>query len=184
MALELPWRDGYRISRIVCLIFSWMSLRILQFFLCQLEENHHLEVPQDLYKLLFERNLEIKCKVGCIFLMVTVSLLPRAVFGPTDHREDPPHFTRKPFSLKMILPPIKRTYCPLRSILAFVLVKTFPATEWSTISHQEIFIRYRLGKVLLYWWVICWWWLTEKRWVILADPPKSSFLLTKIHLFT
>ena len=140
MAMELPSSDGYRISRIVCLNFSWKSLRISQFFLCQLEENHHLEVPQDLYKLLFERNLEIKCKVGCIFLMVTVSLLPRAVFGPTDHREDPPHFTRKPFSLKMILPPIKRTYCPLRSILAFVLVKTFPATEWSTISHQEIFI--------------------------------------------
>ena len=49
-------------------------------------------------------------------------------------------FRKKSFSLKMILPPIKRTYCPLRSILAFVLVKTFPATEWSTISHQEIFI--------------------------------------------
>ena len=74
-----------------------MNLRILQFFLCQLGEIHHQEVRQDLYKLLFEQNLE------------------------TQDLEF--------FSLKMILPPMKRTYCPLRSILAFVLVKTFPATE-------------------------------------------------------
>ena len=74
-----------------------MNLRTLQFFLCQLGEIHHQEVRQDLYKLLFEQNLE------------------------TQDLEF--------FSLKMTLPPIKRTYCPLRSILAFVLVKTFPATE-------------------------------------------------------
>ena len=74
-----------------------MRVRILQFSLCQLEEIHHLEVRQDLYKLLFEQNLEMQ--------------------------------NLEFFSLKMTLPPIKRTYCPLRSILAFVLVKTFPATE-------------------------------------------------------
>ena len=32
-------------------------------------------------------------KVGCIFLMVVVSILPDTVFGPNDHREDVPHFT-------------------------------------------------------------------------------------------
>ena len=37
-----------------------MSLRTLQFFLCQLGEIHHQEVRQDLYKLLFEQNLEMQ----------------------------------------------------------------------------------------------------------------------------
>ena len=32
-------------------------------------------------------------KVGCIFLMVVVSILPHTEFGPNDHREDVPHFT-------------------------------------------------------------------------------------------
>ena len=31
-------------------------------------------------------------KVGCIFPMVVVSILPRAEFGPKDHREDALHF--------------------------------------------------------------------------------------------
>lgn len=37
-----------------------MSLRISQFFLCQSGEIHHQEVRQDLYKLLFEQNLEMQ----------------------------------------------------------------------------------------------------------------------------
>ena len=32
-------------------------------------------------------------KVGCIFPMFVVSLLPHAEFGKSDHREDAPHFT-------------------------------------------------------------------------------------------
>ena len=40
------------------------------------------------------------------------------------------------FFSSAILPPIKRTYWPLSRILALVLVKTFPATEWSAIFHQ------------------------------------------------
>ena len=31
-------------------------------------------------------------KVGCVFPMVIVSILPHAEFGPNDHRENPPHF--------------------------------------------------------------------------------------------
>ena len=31
-------------------------------------------------------------KVGCIFPMVVVYLLPQAEFGRNDHREDAPHF--------------------------------------------------------------------------------------------
>ena len=31
-------------------------------------------------------------KVGCVFPMVIVSILPHAEFGPNDHREDAPHF--------------------------------------------------------------------------------------------
>ena len=32
------------------------------------------------------------CKVGCLFPMVGVSILPIAEVGPNDHREDAPHF--------------------------------------------------------------------------------------------
>ena len=32
-------------------------------------------------------------KVGYVFSMVIVSMLPRAEFGPNDHQEDAPHFT-------------------------------------------------------------------------------------------
>ena len=31
-------------------------------------------------------------KVGCVFAMVVVSILPQAEFGPNDHRQDAPHF--------------------------------------------------------------------------------------------
>ena len=31
-------------------------------------------------------------KVGCVFSMVIVSILPHAEFGPNDHREDAPYF--------------------------------------------------------------------------------------------
>ena len=33
-------------------------------------------------------------KVGCVFAMVVVSILPYAEFGRNDHREDAPHFKR------------------------------------------------------------------------------------------
>ena len=32
-------------------------------------------------------------KVGCVFLMVAVPMLPHAEFGQTDHGEDASHFT-------------------------------------------------------------------------------------------
>ena len=32
-------------------------------------------------------------KVGCVFTMVVVSILPQAELGPNDHREDAPHFS-------------------------------------------------------------------------------------------
>ena len=32
-------------------------------------------------------------KVGCVFPMVTVSILLHVEFGRNDHREDAPHFT-------------------------------------------------------------------------------------------
>ena len=34
-------------------------------------------------------------KVGCVFLIVVVSILPRAEFGPSDHREDAFRFITK-----------------------------------------------------------------------------------------
>ena len=36
----------------------------------------------------------ISAKVGCPFPVVLVSILPHAEFGPDDHREDAPHFTK------------------------------------------------------------------------------------------
>ena len=36
-------------------------------------------------------------KVGCVFSMVAVSMLPHAEFGPKDHREDAPNFNRVHF---------------------------------------------------------------------------------------
>ena len=35
----------------------------------------------------------VSTKVGCVFPMVVVSILPHAEFGPNDHREDAPHFS-------------------------------------------------------------------------------------------
>ena len=40
----------------------------------------------------FQQNTLQISKVGCVFLMVVVSLLPNAEFGRNDHREDAPHF--------------------------------------------------------------------------------------------
>ena len=39
-------------------------------------------------------------KVGCVFPMVNVSILPQARFGPSDPREDAPHFTISPYLIK------------------------------------------------------------------------------------
>ena len=33
-------------------------------------------------------------KVGCVFPMVAVSILPHAEFGPNDHRADAPRFNK------------------------------------------------------------------------------------------
>ena len=40
-----------------------------------------------------------KCKVGCVFQMVVVSILPHVVFGLNDHLDDAPHF---PYELDVI----------------------------------------------------------------------------------
>ena len=45
--------------------------------------------------------VELATKLGCIFPMVIVSILPHTEFGPNDHWEDAPHFkilTRTYFS--------------------------------------------------------------------------------------
>ena len=36
--------------------------------------------------------LEREIKVGCVFSMVAVSILPHAEFGPNDHQDEAPHF--------------------------------------------------------------------------------------------
>ena len=49
----------------------------------------------------FPKNLPIRVKllqdikVGCVFPMVVVSILPHAEFGQNDHREDAPHFSNE-----------------------------------------------------------------------------------------
>jgi len=40
-----------------------------------------------------------KNKVGCVFPMFVVSILPHAEFGSNDHREDAPHFIISVFLL-------------------------------------------------------------------------------------
>ena len=40
----------------------------------------------------FNSKLDIEGKVGCVFSMVVVSILPHAEFGPNDHQKDAPHF--------------------------------------------------------------------------------------------
>ena len=34
-------------------------------------------------------------KVGCVYPMVIIPILPQAEIGPDDHREDAPHFRTK-----------------------------------------------------------------------------------------
>ena len=41
------------------------------------------------------KSLTVLNKVGCVFSMVVVSILPHAEFGPNDHQKDAPHFTYK-----------------------------------------------------------------------------------------
>ena len=36
--------------------------------------------------------LKLKIKVGCIYPMVVVSILPHAEFGPNEHQEEAHHF--------------------------------------------------------------------------------------------
>ena len=41
------------------------------------------------------KNVDPENKVGCVFPMVVVSILPHTEFGPNDHREDASHFILK-----------------------------------------------------------------------------------------
>ena len=63
------------------------------------------EIEEKLYKDMFEEFIQNKkvCKVGCVFPMVVVSILPHAKFGPRDHREHAPHFTSLSFQYKSML---------------------------------------------------------------------------------
>ena len=45
-----------------------------------------------------------KYKVGCVFLMVVVSLLHHVEFGPNDHREYAPHFRRHQIRFNFCIP--------------------------------------------------------------------------------
>ena len=40
----------------------------------------------------YYRGHPLETKVGCVFPMVAVSVLPHAEFGPNEHREDAHHF--------------------------------------------------------------------------------------------
>ena len=40
-------------------------------------------------------------KVGCVFPMVIVTILPHAEFGPNDHREKASHFTKSSSGSKL-----------------------------------------------------------------------------------
>ena len=52
------------------------------------------EVPSHL-EMTVDTGIEIQIignKMGCVFPMVILSILPHAEFGPNDHRENAPHF--------------------------------------------------------------------------------------------
>ena len=59
--------------------------------------NFHFET------VVFEKNYDsphdvlIHCKVGCVFPMVIIPILPQAEFVSNVHREDAPHFTKIKF---------------------------------------------------------------------------------------
>ena len=55
-------------------------------------------------------------KVGCVFAMVVVSILPHAKFGRNDHREDAPHFRIQLF----------------RPILWMLQVHALPMQHWKS----------------------------------------------------
>ena len=46
-----------------------------------------LEFGKPIFTVLIRKNKEL-----CVFLMVIVSILPHAEFGPNGHEEDAPHF--------------------------------------------------------------------------------------------
>ena len=51
------------------------------------------DTNQDLNELFVQNgNIVSTTKVGCVYAMVIVSILPHAEFGPNDHREDAFHF--------------------------------------------------------------------------------------------
>ena len=49
-------------------------------------------------------------KVGCVFPMVIIPILPRAEFGPNDHREDAAHFIYIPMGKTIWKPPLVRKH--------------------------------------------------------------------------
>ena len=55
-------------------------------------DNIELDSPQERLHDLLTIGLSKRCKVGCVFPMDVVSLLPHEEFGRNDHREGPPHF--------------------------------------------------------------------------------------------
>ena len=67
-----------------------------------INENDPIKIPEQgkdysIIKGMFIKGFKLRksasAKVGCVFPMVVVSILPHAEFGPNDHREDAPHFT-------------------------------------------------------------------------------------------
>ena len=40
----------------------------------------------------FNFELILTSKVGCVFPLIIIPILPQAEFGPNDHQEDAPHF--------------------------------------------------------------------------------------------
>ena len=64
-------------------IKSYLYLKVISDQLESLDVSFH--VPKYNIFIIFNN-------VGCVFLMVLVSILPQAEFGPNDHREGAPHF--------------------------------------------------------------------------------------------
>ena len=50
-------------------------------------------------------------KVGCVFPMVVIPILPQAEFGPNDHREDAPHFILRCLKMRLRNSTTKDTEC-------------------------------------------------------------------------
>ena len=98
-----PWWSWPAWSSALCLYFCWLISSIKNKCLNQTHYRFKREFkyktdPLGLQVLNLCQNINWN-KVGCIFPMVVVSILPQVEFGPNDHREDTPLFIKIKFWL-------------------------------------------------------------------------------------